>query len=530
MTTADAAQFNRTSERSESYGTIALAVVLVCVTLAHFGHLRIPYFWDETYFARAAHDFFLTGKLIPTSVPPESHPPLVYMWIAAWWKVFGFSILVARVSMLAVALLTLAAVYQLARFFSNVAVAAVVTALTAIYPAFFTESTLVQLDMAAAGLTLWGLIAYLRGRLWLSGVVFALAVLAKETAIAAPLIVVGLELIFSFREHRFKVGETIRATWKVIAPLLLPALALVFWFGWLYHATGSALGDPQYVKYNVNGARSPVHIALSGAQHLWHLLVYLNLWVLTGIAAILCIWRRRRSPEGSSFTENWRAWLTLALLTVGYVAMLSIVGGVMLARYLLPVYPLVILACVAAIRSRVKWWPAIAILVAVAFVVALFPNTNRFLFRRDDNLAYLDFVTLQQEAAKHFANVPNARVVSVWPGSGELSETWLGYTAQPLTIKEINSFGPEDLALAKESQPQFILMFPRGVCKAESPRSLLHLWHGDSATSNSAASKEEVSVDQVAAEMNARVIYSDHRNCDWVAVLEVGDTKPDVAK
>ncbi len=183
--------------RPEFYGPLSLIVVILCMMAAHLALLRVPYFWDETYFAPAARDLFLTGKLVPVSVPVESHPPLVYLWLAIWWKLFGFSISVARLAMLAVSALTLAAVYRLARLFTTGAVPIVVTALTAIYPVFFVESTLVQLDMAAAGLTLWGLVACLQGRRWETGVFFTLAVLAKETAIVAPCAVLAADFIFS---------------------------------------------------------------------------------------------------------------------------------------------------------------------------------------------------------------------------------------------------------------------------------------------------------------------------------------------
>ena len=111
-------------------------------------------------------------------------------------------------------------------------------------------------------------------------------------------------------------------------------------------------------------------------------------FVLTGIAAFICVTRRRLPAPGAP-AQTTRGWLLYAVLTAGYVLMLSIVGGVTLARYLLPIYPLVSLACIATISSRVKWWPAVAGLAAVALVAGLFPYTDRYLFWRDDNLAYL---------------------------------------------------------------------------------------------------------------------------------------------
>ena len=508
--------------RAGFFGLPSLIVLLLCVIATHLSLLCVPYFWDETYFAPAARDLFLTGKLVPVSVPVESHPPLVYLWIAIWWKLFGFSILVARSSMLAVSAITLAAVYRLSRLFTTGAVPIAVTVLTAIYPVFFVESTLVQLDMAAAGLTLWGLVACLQGRRWETAVFFTLAVLAKETAIVAPCAVLAVDFILALLDRNQRFGASIRSALRAGIPLLLPFLVLVAWFAWLHHVSGTIFGDPYYVRYNLDGAARPVRILLASVQHLWHLLGFLNLFILTACTAVIFA-ARSRLPVPGAPAQNTRGWLIFAMLTAGYVLMLSIVGGVTLARYLLPLYPVVFLTCVAGIASRVKWWPAIAGLTAAAFVVGLFPYTDRYLFRRDDNLAYLDYVALHQAAISSFSNGQKWKVVSVWPASDELSIPWLGYSKHPLDATEIDSFTREDLLAAGQKRPQYILMFPRGACKAENPFLRAHGSQG-----NYFRGMQELSPDEVANLMNARVIYRAQSRCDWVAVLQMNgaDTVP----
>ncbi len=516
MTTDHETRVTLSESRDGFFGLPSLIVLLLCVIAAHLNLLRVPYFWDETYFAPAARDLYLTGKLIPVSVPVESHPPLVYIWIALWWKLFGFSILVARSAMLAVAAFTLAGVYRLARLLTTGPVPVVVTILTAIYPVFFVESTLVQLDMAAAGLTIWGLVACLRGRRWETALLFCLAVLAKETAIVAPCAVLATDSILTLLDRKQNLGASIRSLLKSAIPLLLPFVLLVCWFAWLHHVSGTIFGDPYYVRYNLEGAARPLRIVLAGVQHLWHLMGYLNLFVLTGVAALICA-TRHCLPTSGAPAQNTRGWLLFAVLIAGYVLMLSIVGGVTLARYLLPIYPLVLLACVAAISSRVKWWPAVAGLAAVAFVAGLFPYTDRYLFRRDDNLAYLDYVALHQAAIGAIAGGGNPTVISVWPGSSEVSMSWLGYANQPINELEIDSFTRQDLLAAGLKQPQYILMFPRAACKAENPFFRTQ--------GNYFRSSDELTPDEVANLMNARVIYTEKRRCDWVALLKLDSEK-----
>ena len=490
-------------------GAIALTVVILGAAAAHLGLLHLPYFWDETYFAPASRDLFLTGKLLPISVPVESHPPLVYAWTALWWKLFGFGIGAARTAMLAIAALTLVGVYRLARLLTRgVAVPIAVTVLTAFYPVFFSHSTMVQLDMAAAGLTIWGLVAYLEKRPWASAILFSVAVLSKETAIVGPMAILGIEVLLTIRDRVQGKEDATRITF----PLLLSLVTLAAWMGYLQHTTGSAFGDPDYVKYNTAGKLRPLRVALALGQHLWHLLIYLNMVVLTGFTAVICAVRRR--GKYGEWGGHGHAWLMLAGVTAGYLAMLSVVGGVTLARYLLPIYPMVVLASLAAISARVKWWPAVAAISLVAFVAGLFPYTNRFMFRRDDNLAYADFVKLQQVALQQIPN--GSRVATIWPVSFELERPYLGYTTQAIEVLQVDSFSPEDLQIAKERDPQYLVMFPRSVCKVQNPLFGARWWRADYFRE-----RDAYSVEDVAKLVNAQVVYSASKNCDSIAVLKI---------
>src|SRR6266566_2007403 len=61
-----------------------------------------------------AHDL-RSGSLIPYSTPSNAHPPLVLSWLALSWKIFGFSPLVTRSSMLVLAAFSLLGFFRLAR-------------------------------------------------------------------------------------------------------------------------------------------------------------------------------------------------------------------------------------------------------------------------------------------------------------------------------------------------------------------------------------------------------------------------------
>src|SRR5271169_1304951 len=174
----------------------AYALIFTFLFVTHLPLLRLPYFWDEAgYYIPAARDLLLTGSLVPHTTLSNAHPPLVMMWLAFWWKFSAFTPAVTRTSMLLVAAFALLGLWRLSRDVASQAVAIATVLCTALYPVFFAQSSLAHLDMMAAALTLWGLAMYVERRPVATVVFFALAPLAKETAVIAPLALFAWELV-----------------------------------------------------------------------------------------------------------------------------------------------------------------------------------------------------------------------------------------------------------------------------------------------------------------------------------------------
>src|SRR5271154_4752213 len=149
---------------SSPHPALVFLFIIFAIFLLHAPLLQLPYFWDEAgYYVPAARDILLGGSLIPHSTMSNAHPPLVLAWIALWWKVVGYAPLVARSAMLVAAAFSLLGVFRLAERVANTRVAIAATLCTAVYPVFFAQSSLAQVDLAAAGLIFWGLTAYVEG-------------------------------------------------------------------------------------------------------------------------------------------------------------------------------------------------------------------------------------------------------------------------------------------------------------------------------------------------------------------------------
>ena len=287
--------------RSKPQPALVFAVIFVAVFLLHAPLLQLPYFWDEAgYYVPAARDLLLSGSLIPHTTVSNAHPPLVLAWIALWWKCFGYTPAVTRSAMLVIAGFSVLGVFLLSQKVANTGVAVCTAVCTGLYPVFFAQSSLAQVDLAAAGLTMWGLLAYIERRPTATAIWFSLAVVAKETAILAPAARAGWELARCFVPSGFfSRSSTLTKLWQTpeaesdrrrVFALLFPLVPLICWYGYHYVRTGYVFGNPEFFRYNVAATLNPLRFVLALMLRVWQAFGYLHLWVLTAamLLAMLC--------------------------------------------------------------------------------------------------------------------------------------------------------------------------------------------------------------------------------------------------
>ena len=440
---------------------LVFACVFVVIFLLHVPLLQLPYFWDEAgYYVPAARDLLLNGSLIPHTTISNAHPPLVLAWMALWWKCVGFAPLVTRSAMLLVAAFALLGVFRLAERVANTEVAIASTVCTALYPVFFAQSSLAQVDLAAAGLTMWGLYAYVEERPIATAAWFSLSVLAKETAILAPLALAAWEVLrwlvpqgWSLRafELRFLwIDGGSEMARRRIFPLLIPILPLALWYAYHWSQTGYVFGNPEFFRYNVAATLNPLRFLLALALRLWQAFGYMHLWLLT-LGMLLAMFSPPLQDDGVGRPRIAIPLQMIFLVVVKvYVIAMALIGGAVLARYMLPAVPLVIIVAVSTLRRRLRYWPAAVAVVALAFIAAWFWNPP-YGFSPEDNLAYRDYILLHQDGDRFLeARYPMAHVLTAWPAVDELTRPWLGYTTRPMQVVRIEDFSLDEVLSAAE--------------------------------------------------------------------------------
>jgi 4-amino-4-deoxy-L-arabinose transferase-like glycosyltransferase len=538
------------------------ALIFALVSLTHLTLLRLPYYWDEGgYYIPAALDFYHRWALIPHFT--NAHPPLPAILLGLLWRLTGFHQLSTRLAEAAIAAAGLLAVFRLTQHLTRSAPAAVtVTFLTGAYPIWFAQSTLAHADILAAAFTLWAIAFYFKqhnlnglqphdraqqspssdlsfrnaaeksaylkelsfrsaagesafraqsNRRLACAVLFSLAALSKETTIIQPAALAAMHLVLLWKHRRNSALRRENARW--IAALSVPIIPLALWYAYHRFRTGFTFGNPEFLRYNATANFSLHHLLEALHYRFLHLFWQRNIW-LPIVLAIACLFLPRRAQIRSLRRETLR---TIAILIAANWLAFSILGGALLTRYLLPIYPLILLVCVAIWRERTQYWPWLAVFSAAALVSAIWFNPPTA-FAPEDNLTYRDMIVVHQEAIDYInQHFPDATVLTAWPASTELFQPFLGYTHKPIKVTTLQDFTLAEVQHAGEHPERYdtALAFTTHYTSPALARYLL-------AHPNTRRGQEfgkDLRPGEIAAILGGTIVWHDDRDGEWAAVI-----------
>ena len=505
-------------------------LLFAAVAVSHLTLLRLPYYWDEGgYYIPAALDFYHHGWLIPQFT--NAHPPLPNILLGTLWHVVGLHILATRLFVCAIAAVGLTAIFRMAGRLLSASAAVSLTLLTAVYPIWFAQSTLAHADIFAAAFTLCAFAIYIpatssrpvtdpaddqRRHQIAVAILFSLAALSKETAIVEPTALIFLESARLFNERRSPQACREHRRW--IVALAIPFLPLIAWYAYHRARTGFTFGNPVYLRYNATANLTAAHIFTALRYRFVHLFWQRNIWlpILLGVACLLV--PRRPSTEVQPLAKSAR--LTCVLLIVANWIAFSVLGGALLTRYLLPIYPIILLLCIDAWRERTQWLPWLTIASAAVFISGLWINPPTA-FAPEDTLVYRDMIVVHEKAIA-FVNehYPDATVLTAWPVSNDLFNPELGYTTHQMRVTPIENFSFDQIQKAAQHPEDFdtAIVFTTHYVAPSLQRYLLS--HPDSRVGRVVTKNPDLSPAEIAVRLHGQIVWqSPNLDGEWAVVL-----------
>ena len=326
--------------RSALYLSIFFLLFAVPLFAIHFSLLNLPYFWDELgQFIPTALDLLRDGAWVAHSTLPNIHPPGVEAYLVLWYKLFGYSIPITRVAMLAVAAAGLLILFLLSIELSRDAPgvpAFLPPFLMLASPLFYTQSMMAQLDMPAMVFTLLALLSFCGSDMDCRARLRGSCTNERNRAVTPAVFFLVL-----IRRRQFR-----QASFFLAAPA-----ALGVWLLILHHATGYWMGNPGFAHYNVGYSLNPVRIAVDAVRRLYYIFFAEFRWI--GTLAIALTARRL-------WTYRSNTWIVTSFVFAANLLLVTLFGGAALERYLLPILPIYYIVASIALVLLPRWQSAAA--------------------------------------------------------------------------------------------------------------------------------------------------------------------------
>jgi len=274
------------------------------------------------------------------------------------------------------------------------------------------------------------------------------------------------------------------------------------------------------LRYNAEATLSPVRFLAAFTHRVLHLTAHMNLFVpvLMTIAALLL--DPRRDTEGNERAAiGTPALRRIFLLVLVNALLFSILGGALLTRYLLPIYPLVLLVAVSTFYCRVPYWQGLTVFSAAAFVLGLFVNPP-YGYAPEDNLAYTHVVRLHEAGiAQLNARYSGATVLTAWPMSDELSRPELGYLKQPYEVYTLKNFTAASIAHAAAEPEKFsaALVFSTQI----DPESRIFTLGSESKAMDERyfGLHHGLPPEEIARELGGKLVWKQEDEGQWIALI-----------
>lgn len=412
---------------------IGLVLVLAVVALK-LPVLNLPIYWDEMS-AYVKPAMWLSERSLADALPgrhPDElffgHPPLLYLLLAALYKIFVYSLAISHTLAVGFAALAVLFTYRVGSHLGGRWAGAGAATLLVSYPIYFAQAGMMLADVPLAALGILAFWYFLQGRDIPCVLVGTAMVLVKETGG----LFVALLLVARLVGEREEEGNP----WR-IALFSLPLLVLAAFFLFQRQATGSFLPNPYFLSHGIM-ANSPTEFAFKVAfAGYWAFVAQGRIFLTVAIA--VAVLRSRHQ-----FNRGWG--ICLSIVAAYFVAFSGIY---FIPRYLLIVAPIVSVLGASALRQLVpacRWYVVAVTLVALGMV--FFPVLKKSGYDSfETTMQYQDVVGVFRDCGSFLdRDFSGCRVLAPWPLVEAYADSRFGYVRRPVPVTG-EADGPWELAV-----------------------------------------------------------------------------------
>jgi hypothetical protein len=208
------------------------------------------------------------------------------------------------------------------------------------------------------------------------------------------------------------------------------------------------------------------------------------------------------------------------LLLLVNALLFSVLGGALLTRYLLPMYPLVLLVAVTTFYRRVPYWQGLALFAAAFVAGPVHQSALRLCPGRQPGLRARDPAARGRHRPAQ-QRYPGATVLSAWPMTDELTRPELGYLKQPWDVYRLEDFTAAQIARAAAEPEKYsaALVFSTKY----DPLAVARAWglKSEALDERSFGLHHDLPPEAIARELGGTLVWKKEDQGQWVALIRL---------
>jgi hypothetical protein len=197
---------------------------------------------------------------------------------------------------------------------------------------------------------------------------------------------------------------------------------------------------------------TPSRVLLALGRRLYYLFIGSGHFI--GTLVLLRAWPRMPVFH----TRPWRIAGAFAAL---HILVVSLLGGAVLERYLLPVLPILYIAFAVSLRALLPARRALALFALLACLIAANFVNPVYPFPFENNLAFVSFVQLEQEAAAAIEAHGDHVTATPFPMADALQNPDFGFVRRRRIVFGLTGFDQAEIERAKAQRPDAVVVFNR---------------------------------------------------------------------